>query len=1384
MSKADIFFESVKCLIEDRVGQNIASQYNPDLPKFVAHDAIGSTLDVESLAEDFLQHDTLTVFHVFSQIISFGSSMIPGTTDFNGFKLGETTGYCDYMALLFGIKLFANPRAGTNPCGSNTSYTFTVGNVVLPKVKIYIEPLVKVYTPGEPLSNFADGNVVGFRIWYYILDPGFHPIDQVDALINHYCYTAGDCTDVKFYSPDEPPFSDELNGYEPGSAEYASTMKHLEIANKKLADNERNKVMARENYNREFEINSTRPEFMLGTITTPAIYYQIIQQHLMRCFKCPEALTGVCDECRSLGQNIVRYKRPDIGGEENLAEVIKGIRFAPLPPASMTEAVMCGMEWNYNDGDNDHWLIHMCKNPDYGYAGTITKRHAELLKRMGVCAQQARASNYKSISRNTGRTRHSFFAKELLFDIKPNIIFNIDTFFKDSKFPWVFSASELMLEVAEKQVREKAEKRQRSHIKKHCTGIENTTCFDTAVQRSDAYEHYFHDADVMRSLSSGKLTETTFSSARYVIQDPDIVTKSITRVLELRDATDEYFDMLKQNLIRFDKIRPLLPVQIANAIQDAIYEEGSIAFGTIFHSANPNITQLQRNAAKLIEESEGFTEIQTLDIDIGFDGSHIASLLMYFGYMGRDIIDNHITAFMILLATYRASHPHELESMIKAVDIVPNVINQGTAGTGKSNIVRVISNIVVKGTVSQVSSNSLRANSIACNYLGMLITEDELNERNDPFMASLQGKSVSEFKESATQHYTIHKVLQLKDDGTRIQDSIVTRWHCVRLINANTYRRVPGDGSHADRFDLFFALANQPVVDHGINNVLLDAQVQESGSNSLFPLAACSINRITPTSIANRTSWLELAHALHIQAGLAMRVGALPYVNMSLLGTLYNMIEKHMLVKFPNFTDSSRRLSRIYAYTICLTVSRAIHLVWTSEISPLLKYESTETESTVTMRKMNKSSILMIAPYLQATESICIFTITNAILQQILPSKIWLMIYRIAQAFCGYGTSTPNYAQYNENGQDPTPNINYLQAVVPFDRIESWAAQEGCNSYTLAEMLTYMENIDINVENVYMGGSRVLHNKKMKVIEVIGRDTLTEKIANAGHNGMTPITIPKNARIKILAEYLNKWSPDMLLKYIMEGMEHRHTRPRKVIVGDTIPGSPHLFATYNLKVNPKRIIKINRDKVKTPFMSQHIAPDNSISHESYRLNQTAHESADTIVFNDDVEKIVFLPWLRENMRFLPESRRNENGLLHYLPAYYDHEIQQLRTTSPAYMRTNHSPSNYPRNCIPNTEYHALLHPNHPYFSHYLDKSTHSIATTSSSTAPATSYAQSLDPSSDITLGLPTNIIKSLHEGQSVMVSGNTFGFSKTTPNRFNRVTSFASPPPLSSPSTH
>lgn len=1309
------FDDELNCVIRKNLGLSIGSVWNPRLHTMYAvpwKKGIPDPHDTTPSNEDqifMLGPDERAIFHRFAHTVLFKTATQPGTTRFNGFRLNETNGFCEYLALMFGLKAFTNPAFGTNACGEEVGHVFSLERnghrIIRSKVLVYIEPLVRVFYENDPIQTFMTQNVVGFRMWYLVQDPEFDPIFAVDTTISELKYMSGEVNNIKRFTADESPFAEQLAEVEVGSPAFKAIISQMEKANRQINDIMTEARKSLIEYEREFRLGSKRPEHLLMTIKSRHSYYNLIQYYLKKCHRCAMLISGLCETCQNMGDNILNYECPrytDVNGQPmSMDEVIDNIRFSPLMPSHEAAVVMERMDWRRAPTESqlgDHeWLMHITLNPALGYSGVIEKKTADLMMRAGVCAEQCANDNYFSACKMTGRNKFTFFHEQLLFDLFPKALDRFDNFFTEREFPWVFSVSDLMLAVAKQRVQGSAAARQAEHVKRHCRNITETRGFDDAVAWSAAYDDHFIDEEHSEYFQSEPLTASSFPGISCPVneefKDPSLVIEKVD------NDDDRYFKQMERRLKDLQAIKDLLPEAIYRRILQVIQQEGVVAFGTMFQSTNNKITQLQRAAAAMIEEAcnprtrFNFYEIQTADLNIGVDGSYILSIMLYFGCLDRDIMDNHIAGLQMLHAVYRASHSARLEILIKAVDTMINIVNQGTASTGKSVLIRILEQLLVDHTIQYVSSQSLRANAIAAKMQGKALVADELNYTNDAFLAGLKGdvSAVTQMKEAITRHETVHKVLHLDDDGTRVQKEIIMLWHCANFLTANNWRTTKGEKSWYDRFDAFFSLAHQVLLSFGANG----------SKGNVFSVVPASIQDVSPTGISKRVAWYKLAHALHIQASLAEHLGALPYPNMALFGVLYSMAEQHMSKRFPSFADSARRAGRIYAHVKTKVIARAIQMVFTSpEISPLIKFKP---DGSMEKRHMQKNSILMIAPYLQATRSLCIFEISLAVHQHILPTKHWLTIARIAKTFCRYGTSNPSYATRVNDSQVEIEDRNYLQTTVTYEAIYATAVKWGYNEATLMEMLTYMEDMQIvtdYIDPTDATGRTVARNKKINVIEVIGRGLTPNRAANPMMSVSTPQTIDNHAKLRIAIKYLTECSPKEVSAFLMEAFEDEHTREGPVLVGDTLPGYPQFLAVHNLRRRPGKITTVSNTSFRNPFVANHIVPDTGISYEMHELNKNAEQANRDIVINGDIEELVLMDWLRKNQHFLPVEHQNEAGMRNYLPANYDAIVKERRQHWPIFNKSRVSATNYPYECINDINYTELLHINHPIFSHY------------------------------------------------------------------------------------
>lgn len=1305
--------------INRNLGISIGSVWNPQLRTMYREDWVRG--DPQQNMGKILSNepDARSIFNIFSQTIIFKASMRPRTTRFNGFRTGEVNGYCDYLAFMFGLKAFTNPIYGSDPCGSMLDNGFVVENehvrFILSKTLVYFEPLVKIFYPNDPIKTFDVDNVVGFRVWYLIQDPEFDPLAAVEQTITELKFMSGDTADFKYFNEEEAPYAERLASVELGGPAHKALLTQMSQRNRELRDIRAKIVKNNECHRREAKLNSNRPEFFLcDSIRSNADYYRYIQYHLKRCHFCAKSMSGICGECILKGDNLLTYNYPDHFGPDgqplDIEEVINRIRWVPLLPSHEAAIAMNLLEWRQPiqnaNARNDNWLMLMTLDPNLGYGSPFSKKNKEILRRAGVCEGQCKRKNYNSNCNLTGRQIYTFFNTQLLFDFFPKNIRNFDEFISNTEFPWKFQASDLMLAVARANVQGTMHDRQVEYSKHLCTKIAKTLTFDKAIQRSTFYDPYFEDVEANEYFRSDPLTAASFPGGHNPIaeeleqRDPNVVLETV------EDDADKYFKESSRRLRELNELKPMIPEEIHNKILDAIQAEGVVAFGTIFHSGNPNITQLQRAAAHTIEQACDPTtrfhyyEIQTVDVKLGYDASYMLSIMFMLASFDRDIIDNHIVGLQILHAIYRASHSSALEQLIKAIDTVPNYINQGTAATGKSNFMKVIALMLLSGTMCNISTQSTRANAIAVKMQGLAIISDEIGPHNDAFLASIRGDlgPIVQMKEAITNFLTTHKALHLDEEGNRLVKEIETKWHTCFVTNANTLRTTPGENSFYSRWLINWFIANQ----------IIRKGEETTTAGSIFAMTPTSIDDVSLNGNAMRVKWMQLAHALHVQAALAEQLGALPYPNMSMLGIIFGLVEQHMLKRFPGFSENSRRIACIHGQVKAKVIARAIQLVWTSELSPFIKVNP---DGSLSTRPMDRNSIMMIAPYLQATEDICIFEITAMVLQHLIPSKIWLTVARIARRFCGYGTQ-PNYAKRTDAAQNPIEDRNYLQTTATYEQILAEATKWGYNEHVLTEMLTSMENFQIIAQPIDYNDqthTTLRPREKISAIKVINHPSLHVQAA-VNSSVSKPLAIEGVCKLQISVEYLERCSPQAVLKYMMKSLEHAHTRERTVLVGDSLPGYPQFLATYDLKRDPTRVAKVSNNCFRDPVIANHILPDAGVSFTLNSMNKSMQRNKRDIVITGDIEEMVMLSWLETNKKFLPPAHRDSRFFRYYLPRHYNEEIRERRAFWPIYNKSTVNSNDYPHNCVKETLYTELLHVGHPILSEYSNNSPQFVET--------------------------------------------------------------------------
>ena len=1289
-----IFNDRIAVALRKVLGKSCASEWNPKGVKYVAipMDLANPNVTFDKIAR--LPADTFPVLDRFCLPLFFKACTHSGNTKFGGFKKSTDQGIQDCLSFWFYMMAFTNPKFGTNTPERERSdeYIFSYQNVrrSFPKVSVHIEPLVRVPDRENVIKMFAVENVVGFRVWFYIHDPNINPIQVIEETIADIRRSKGVCNGYQRVSRHDPEFAERIEALGENLRGVKLVLAEIERINQRLARAENEMKNNAMRYKERAALKDNSPSFFLTTVHSVYIFFTMIQCRRMECNMCYRSVMEKCEMCRNKDMITENLSPED---EQEDAEMER--RYTRISVANHRASAMnmpCALEidyeliekalnprralWPYFDRIDDR------ENPQWKYCNTNMQ---DMLEIAGVCAEQRDELNYNHIDRN-GQLYYSFFTQHLVFKMASSVCHDIDNL-ANMEYPWIFSAANLMLDVLEEALKDTMLRKQIEHTKRHCTpSVVATKVYQDAVAISNAYaemsqsdpieEYYFKPVS---------LTDNSFAGITLAQHNGGCVDRAVV-VVESTDAATEYHMKMRRQLIRLDNIKGSISKVLSDIVIEQIRNEGFVCLGNIFHSSNDQLTNVERNAAKMIEDAADmgalstFHEILTIDPALGAYGSMLVSMMYYFDSCVDRIYDGHIIALQMYFCMMRALHSHELEELIKAPTSIQNIVNQGTESVGKTERILMLIAILVIGMAQPITSQSDRSQSVASNFSGTTMIYDELDSTTCPIKASQSGKmnNISMAKQEATNFYIVHATLSLADGkfsadgyGTRRQTKYISRAHRARIILANDFYYLVTEASYWSRFTVYYSLARQERL-----------QLRVASGNQL-KLTPSTIKNVSPSGLTSRQNWYSLSSSIHAYAAVAMKMGVIPYPNMQMLGIYYNRLAEHMSVYFPTFVGNSRIVGHVYAQCISKLIHFAIQMAFTSEISPLLGHSN---EEGITPLSFTHDKIKWISPWLFLPEDSVIFELTHMVLYNQLRTQEYELALQLATLFCNFSTKEDTRCFYATRlGPNSTQleDYNYVSTKMNFTQIARHMIHNyGYNGATVNEMLNSLSRLTFVADDYidYTVPDRSVRCRRtIPVVEFVIAPNAEITKNNTGV--LAPDLINPSAKINISIEYLSRWSPAKVVEYMMQAFRHRDTRPRKVLIGHTMPGYPEMLATYNLTPDPTKVLTIKEVAVANRNIMATISPDCGIMQKTQEANLIRQKESSPIIETNDLERTLCVRWLQDETTYIPPKIIERFGYEMYVPEGYNKMIMERRVTNPVYKYCHDKGFSYPETQI-------------------------------------------------------------------------------------------------------
>jgi hypothetical protein len=1272
------FQQKVSQALNEMVGEVTGCEYNSKLPRFqqiLGPDRVKEIPHwhqnerIEAIND--LPDGTWPVFHRMCHTVPMSAVMRFGSKSFNSWKMNEKNGNSECLAFMFYGMTFTDPSNGTNVPGKPYSHTFSVEGRIFPKVSVIFEPLVRRVTENDDALDGTIGsldivkllnvnNIVAFRVWYLIHDPQIVPWQVVDQQIANLKIATGAIPNYKRYTIEDPEillWKEEFN-----VEKMEKVVNEVKKRNANLEQLERrNQHLKKEFLKAKGTLHSTF--YKVYQLTSRVAFYNFVQSYLLRCLKCYNSKLR-CPTCRN--------KEPNFSSIETRDSIdYEAIRFDSIrlanPFASIAES-----------DDLSSKMIRSIIDPLVAL-NPLTPTVMKLLKDLKISGHQARIVNYE-----TDNHEYVFPWGTLTFKA-PEVNMHHMNLFIESKLPWAYSGVEAMLHVIEEMTKGELNKRQRRHVQDVCGDIDLVPALRTIDQINTLY---YEDESVFRpaipeSLISEELTEESFNGIRPIFELDRPEDSESRLLIRYKDDTDDYFNTMATNRERFQRLIPALErhPDITNHIHEQFKIEGREATLNILCSTNPRITAVMQNAAKKLESMERMRDttsiqpIQAVDPDFSLFANHLINFMIYIESTGVSQA-SHLIILQLFHQLYRASHSSEIERLHGYPTDVESLVLLGRAATGKTMIVKLIQEHSVPGSIDSLTSTSEHSTAAAQNLSDTMVVSDELNASNDPRRA--KGADLTKLtatKEALTSFFNKRQVLILNPDTSdprlRRQTAVYEiKLHRSLLILANDLFILEADVSHWTRFGLNYTIGEP------------ERKGGREGSSDTTPTHTVNVGTLNNSNKKSiRRNWLIILHAMHCFVAYGIKLGALSYPCMKLLGIYRGAMFQCLKDKFPNIERDPRIIGRMWSQAVSKTISFAISTAFVSEVNPRINLKTGE------LRPFQISDIFAVEPYLFCSTDIAIFELTHMVFQYMIPTMHYTIAHKVAVQFGHYRTVEPPPP---EPGQKPPEPIKYRKfrdkdgeltdrnyiCVGTYRTVSSWLCQNcGLNNYGVHNLFMFLTKLIMYTEDYIEpqdpSGRTRTRNKRINALLI---DNLHTGPINTADN--IDFSVFNDEVLSISVEYLRFCEPNHLLKWLMQNtFEYEFTQQRKVIVGDTIPLYPALFKTYTLNPNPGKSLRVIDTSAHVPSIHHALAPICSLSRYLTDISEGCNvERTNQLIFQEDPEIETFKEWFEGNLIKVPDgffqleaSADGEEKLYEFFnPKNTNSMLRKLHRQSPVY----------------------------------------------------------------------------------------------------------------------
>jgi hypothetical protein len=1076
-----------------------------------------------------------------------------------------------------------NPRFGSldmmDESTSKGSSYWPRGEESLPKVLVMMETLVKDYYSKEATADdlhYAEGedkvlmsqtynpdNVIGFRIWYFIIDPDIDVNVCVLKNLEQRMADMGQSPLPVFWPMRYDNASHNIK------QRFANAISSYPLAAKR-----HNEQVAREINS----INRTKDRW-LKAHGKKEMFTKLI----------PETMHEIIEEPLGFHAEIVTW-------------------YTGAKKLTRSDLDYFTRDNHTIDAKSEMWKKFMDFERIFGYANKFPLEWIKIIDDDGTNIGTNDEQLKCYINRDTGVFTFPF--PDVCFSIGSKMISIPDLFYM-LKFPWNIPAQEVMLKMAEDVV-------QQTQAECQTLYIEEAFKQFTADARAMFSKVDREGKKTRRSLGIGSnlihsnAVNITLPEKRDLNEHPSYSTHVQGAFEEKASVTlichkTPFVPVIANNLrcmTRFKTIAPYLSNQQKKEYLSVMRKSGFESFMTALNSKSAPHVPVVISAHKQLTEA-----YQNNRPVVKPNFAMFAKYGPYNCFLIQDLIDiqaigfsrDHYLVHEIRLGVYRSASERYTETMYNCPGGIYHILMVGPPAQGKTWIINAVcEKLCLENTVQAQTSSSQRAMNTGEDTSGGIFFHDEANPSGDKRDEGGSDMNNRNLKLILAEDRTRHLTLQMKHDkaGNVIGRESVTydsNTRSMRVLCANNVIwRFGEDNSLWTRF-LIYIIANTA----NFEMPKACEKMMTACSNS-WTNVQCDFE--TQHKIQSKDR-----HALNVMANKMIACSALPFPCMDIfyahLGTVFRLIVDLM----PSVSREIRYWTQIISMALAVTIDYAVCIVFFSPLSPFITRNVAT--NTHTVHKFSYDHLKALSYYLFMPEDAAITTITRFVNQHIFPEYLYKAAFLLASYFADWEDTesyerdgrplNARYARDEKKHPDGSVfqviNYNYLEFNQHPQTIARFLTSHlAINEDTLTIVLVRL--LTLTIQAVYsepkMHDSRRKAETRTEIINVF-EDTYKD-------NGTGTHTY------RISTFFLMNLTPQKLQQKVIDAICYNGIRPRTVAIGVQHSKCDYLLKTVNLVPGSHTL------KIRTP----------ASNHENFKTSSTDIFSSDSAFYSKYVMKLL------------------------------------------------------------------------------------------------------------------------------------------------------------------